>query len=486
MRKYKLIYVIAFMTFLGLSACEDKLELDPYQSIDAEETNTSEKVLLTANSVYERMQNADLFGANMNYFSELLGRSSDVSWVGTFNTKREMGRKLLLINNADVRDVWSEAYYTINICNIVLSKLDIIEDADDRNRVEAEMLATRGWIYFELTRFWGKQYDTSGSNSQLAVPILLEPVEGEDDVTYPARNTVGEVYTRVLSDLTGAEALFASYHTATGDNRMTFLNVNVVKAVLARVYLQMGDYANATIKANDVIESGMYNLVDAPLKAFNNSSYTPEDIFALQQTALSNAGESNAGLTTHYASLSGNGRGDMEMTSDFLDLFEIGDLRGEITTDLASSALITDVSTMYYIGVGQSSNNGGINTAKYGDGKKNTPLIRFAEMYLIRAEGNFEEGTSLGDTPLNDINRVRARSNASAYTTVNQDNIRQERYFELCWEGFRLHDLRRWNVNIYNPDDDTESIAYDADRLVLPVPERELEVNDNLVQNSGY
>ncbi|RKD96901.1 RagB/SusD family nutrient uptake outer membrane protein [Marinifilum flexuosum] len=486
MRKYKLIYVIAFMTFLGLSACEDKLELDPYQSIDAELTNTSEKVMLTANSVYERMQNADLFGANMNYFSELIGRSSDVSWVGTFNTKREMGRKLLLINNADVRDVWIEAYYTINICNIVLSKLDIIDDADDRNRVEAEMLATRGWIYFELARLWGKQYESAGSNSQLAVPILLDPVEGESDVTYPGRSSVGDVYSRVLSDLTGAETLFTTYHTATGDSRMTYLNANVVKAVLARVYLQMGDYANATIKANDVIQSGSYGLVDAPLKAFNNSSYTPEDIFALQQTALSNAGESNAGLTTHYASLAGNGRGDMEMTSDFLDLFEVGDLRGGLTTDLAGSALITDVSTMYYIGVGQSSNNGGINTAKYGDGKKNTPLIRFAEMYLIRAEGNFEEGTSLGDTPLNDINRVRARSNASAYTTVDQNSIRQERYFELCWEGFRLHDLRRWKVNVYNPDDDTESIAYDADRLVLPVPERELEVNDNLVQNSGY
>jgi len=338
MKKIKLIYIVAFMTFLGMSACEDRLELDPYQSIDAEETNTSEKVILTSNSVYERMQDANLFGADMNYFSELLGRNGDVGWIGTFNTKREMSRKLLLVNNVDVRDLWIEAYNTINICNIVLSKLDIIEDGDDRNRVEAEMLAARGWIYFELTRFWGKQYEVSGANSQLAVPIVLDPVEGEDAVTFPSRNTVGEVYTRVMADLTAAESLFLTYHGATGDSRSTYLNVNVVKAVLSRVYLQMGDYANATIKANDVIESSNYNLVDVPFKAFNNSSYVSEDIFALQQTALSNAGESNNGLATHYASLAGNGRGDMEMTEDFLSIFEVDDLRGMITRNLTSTS----------------------------------------------------------------------------------------------------------------------------------------------------
>lgn len=442
--------------------------------------------MLTSNSVYQRMQDADLFGANMNYFSELLARNTDVSWIGTFNTKKEMNTKFLLKNNSDVRDLWIEAYYTINICNIVLSKLDIIESDNDRKRVEAEMLAVRGWVYFELARFWGKQYEKGGDNSQLAIPIVLEPVEDESSVTFPARNTVAEVYTRVLSDLGSAETLFADYHTATKDGRATFLNVYVVKAVLARVYLQMGDYANATIKSNDVIGNTSYSLADVPYKAFNNSSYISEDIFVLQQTALSNAGESNAGLATHYASLSGNGRGDMEMTSDFLNLFEENDLRGKLTESLSSSALITDVSTMYYIGVGQSSNNGGINTSKYGDGKKNTSLIRLAEMILIRAEGNFEEGTSLGDTPLNDINRVRSRAKASIYITIDQAKIRQERYLELCWEGFRLHDLRRWKVNVYDPEVKSFTLPYNADRLVLPIPEREMEVNPNLDQNSGY
>ncbi len=108
-------------------------------------------------------------------------------------------------------------------------------------------------------------------------------------------------------------------------------------------------------------------------------------------------------------------------------------------------------------------------------------------MYLTRAEGNFEAGTTHGDTPLNDINLVRNRAGASQHGAITQDLIRNERFLELCWEGFRLHDLKRWKLDVYNPDQGaTSDLAYNSGRLVLPIPEREMEVNDNLIQNDYY
>ena len=137
---------------------------------------------------------------------------------------------------------------------------------------------------------------------------------------------------------------------------------------------------------------------------------------------------------------------------------------------------------MYYIGVGTILNSGGINTSKWGDYYANIPLIRLAEMYLIRAEANFEKGgAQIGpNTPTEDINLIRARSLAPVYTgTVTQEQIRNERYFELCWEGHRLHDLKRWHSDI-------GSLPYDAGNLILPIPFREMEVNSLLVQNPWY
>ncbi len=183
-----------------------------------------------------------------------------------------------------------------------------------------------------------------------------------------------------------------------------------------------------------------------------------------------------------YASLNGMGRGDYEIQQVFLDRFSPSDLRGMFQEDTEESYTIDNITMMYYKGVGTIINNGGINTAKWGDYYANLPLIRLAEMYLIRAEANFEDpGADIGpDTPTQDINTIRARSNAPLYAgTVTRQQIRDERYFELCWEGFRLHDLKRWKVSI-------DSYPYNAGNLILPIPFREMEVNDLLEQNEWY
>lgn len=146
------------------------------------------------------------------------------------------------------------------------------------------------------------------------------------------------------------------------------------------------------------------------------------------------------------------------------------------------SYTISEIDSMYYYGVGTINNYGGINTAKWGDYYANIPAIRLAEMYLIRAEANFEStGPLVGsNTPTQDINIIRDRANAPAYTgAVTQAQIRQERYWELCWEGHRLHDLKRWKMNI-------GTLSYDAGNLILPIPFREMEANDLLVQNTWY
>jgi len=322
-----------------------------------------------------------------------------------------------------------------------------------------------------MTRLFGLPYEPGGANSQPGIPIVLTPTLDVADAIEVARNTVEECYDQALADLTSARDLLP-------EENGIYATTWAASAILARLYLQQGNFAAAATEANSVIESGSFSLEPHPLMPFNITGTSPEVIFALQNNVASNT----AWLTVMYASLNGMGRGDYDIQPGFLTKFDPEDLRGMLQTDTEASFTIADINMMYYIGVGTILNSDGINTSKWGDYYANIPLIRLAEMYLIRAEANFEKGGTLTgpNTPTEDINIVRERSLAPAYTSdVTRDQIRNERYFELCWEGHRLHDLKRWQMTIGSDN-------YDAGNLILPIPFRELEVNSLLVQNPWY
>ena len=129
-------------------------------------------------------------------------------------------------------------------------------------------------------------------------------------------------------------------------------------------------------------------------------------------------------------------------------------------------------------------------SSKWGKFDANINVIRLAEMILTRAEANFRNGTSVGAAPIADINAIRHRAGLDDLIPANLDlqEIRDERYRELCFEGHRLHDIRRFRENVTVPsgDDSGAVLPWNHPRLVLPIPQRELDVNSNLTQNPGY
>ncbi len=111
---------------------------------------------------------------------------------------------------------------------------------------------------------------------------------------------------------------------------------------------------------------------------------------------------------------------------------------------------------------------------------RNLPVIRLAELYLTRAEANMRLGTSVGATPLQDINRTRQRAGLPALVTVTLNDIFLERRLELAHEGHRIHDIKRLMGT-------ADGLAYNDDKLVLPIPFREVNASKGvIVQNSGY
>lgn len=237
--------------------------------------------------------------------------------------------------------------------------------------------------------------------------------------------------------------------------------------MLSRVYLSMGQYAAAASQADTVIESGNFTLTGTYDKTFNTDGNSTEDIFAIQQSLQSNAGTTNNGLATFYMPYAINGvqvggRGDAQVDPLYADDFEPADFRINYMTNGTS---ISGYSGTY--------------PNKWNAFYKTIPVIQLAEMYLTRGEGNLVAGTSVGDVPLNDINAVRSRSAASLLATVGQTDFIEERFRELGFEGDRMWSEKRvqWSIS---------GLGFDDDKLVMPIPQTDIDANTNLKQNGGY
>ena len=434
-----------------LLACGEQLNIEPENSISTDQgLNTSSDVEALLVGAYDILGDDDLYGGLLLRDAELLGGDNELFWDGTFVDPGEIYRKQILVNNLQVEQTWYEAYEAINITNNVLANLDVVEE-DEQARVEGEARFIRGTLYFELVRFYGRAWNDGDPAANLGVPIVLEPTTTINESSFVSRATVAQVYEQALTDLQTAEDLLP-------ETNSFFATQRAAQAMLSRVYLMQGRYPEAAQAASDVISSGLYQLNAAYADAFaNESANTLEDIFAIQVTSQDGINEMN----TFFAPPANLGRGDIYMLEPHLALYEEGDER------LA----------LFYFDEDQEQTYTGKWTEQFG----NVNIIRLAEMYLTRAEANFRAGTTIGATPLEDINTIRTRAGLEPLDELTLDAILLERRRELAFEGHWIHDLKRTERSV-------GKLPFDSPALVYPIPQRELDANPELQdeQNPGY
>lgn len=463
MKKIQFIYSLAVVALFIFGSCADRLDVLPTDNIETKVSLSSSKdIEAYLIGAYDGLQgansNGDTYAGGFQYTSELLGDNGEIRFGGSFANLLEISARAVATNNLTAETQWTRSYSTINRCNTVLSVLDTVL-ASKRARVEAEALFIRGALYFELTRLYGKQWGDGDNAVNPSVPIILKPTTLFSDKDAVARNTVAEVYAQAIADLTKAEA-------ALPVNNGVYATKGAAGAILARLYLQQGNYVAAAAAADRVIASNRYSLTPTFAGAFNTKLNSgggnpSEYVFAVQVTDQDGFNGMNTFFGITIGSIPGTaGRGDMRIQAAHTALYDSTDIRGKyfIRTSATSTRLYTQ---------------------KFLDRFGHVPVVRLAEMYLTRAEANFRQGTTVGATPLADINRTRKRAGLADLTTVTLDNILKERRLELAFEGFKLHDVKRTKGT-------AGTLAWNSDKLVLPVPQREIDVNKSLKQNPGY
>lgn len=458
----KKIYLIMVFFLAIFTSCEDELDTTPFQSVDDNAVFTSLQGFENAVAgIYDGLQDADVYGANVIQDAEI--KAQYVIWGGSFTSYSEIASKTMVTVNAESTRLWVDGYDVINRANKVLDALVI--GLDDpafiavQDRLKGEALFARAITYYELVRNFGLPYNT-GSTSDLGVPIILTGTSNVDDAqNNSARATVSEVFSQVISDLKEAETLLpavASFERA---------SMYSAKGFLARVYLTMKDYTNANNYANEVIDDGSFSLDGNPASSFGPAS-SLESVFAIVHTSTDNLSNDNAGLNDYFSPFE---RADISIPQSTLDLFEAGDSR-------LSSLFIEEDEQIW--------------SNKWIADDANLPIIRLAEMYLISAESLYELGGNDG-AAADMLNVVRNRANLTDVSVTGvalRDSIRMEFLREFIAEGHAVYDLQRWQqpVGFSLATRAGETVPWNDPSLVFPIPQREIDVNENLTQNPGY
>jgi starch-binding outer membrane protein, SusD/RagB family len=462
--------VILAMVLL-LSACSKDFttQIPSNQTSPSVALSTEGALQVALNGMYAGLRSSNLYGRTIPIVGDLMG---DNIYISPINSGRYILQYTFTVIPSDgfVTGEWNDSYNAILRCNNII---DAAVPADANvNEYKGEAYATRALLYFNLVNTYAKPYTDDPSSP--GVPLVLHYAP----YAQPARNTVKEVFTQIVSDLKAADTLMSVQLYSNSSQFSQYAG----EALLAKVYLYMGDYADAKAAAVDVINNGGFTLVPgANLIAYWNNPAIRTDfvetLFEVSSDKIDNDGSDQ--LAGMYDQV--NGYGDMLCSTDLYNLYT--------STDVRASMIIPGNKGGPVLVVNKYTNMGNPND------KDKTKVLRLSDIYLIAAETCLQTG----DQPdaLTYLNAIAQRGDtSSSFTGYNvsgaalQAQIIQERRKELAFEGDRFYDLNRLKDTISRSTDyqpaTARTILYGDSRRVAPVPFTQIQSNPNIKQNSGY
>ncbi|MCO6492805.1 MAG: RagB/SusD family nutrient uptake outer membrane protein [Phaeodactylibacter sp.] len=486
----KNIFSLLFTTLLA-SSCNFLSNVEPSDQLSVEEVfQTANDLEAALTGAYDGVQHGSLLGRNTVLFADLMTNNVDYRSGAFLNVAT------LQMDPTDfyAENLWAQGYKTINHLNAILAALgpvaaqDASLTAEDAARIEGEARFLRGVIYFELARLFCQPFG-SGKYQELGLPLMLAPVLTAEQLQFPARSSIAETYAQAIADIGKGRALLPGTSARGRANRYAAI------AYLARIAFQQEDYAMATALAGEIIDSRRYMQTPTP-EEFFVSEGSSEEIWAILASA-SDEIEGGGGLSSVYHP---SGPNEAYISEDL----KKNGYEAVVTPGQLAALQSAGYATADFRYAPPLISHDTARTNKYENGwtenEDDAPIARLAEFLLMRAEALARtEGVNEESIAL--LNQVRGRSlrvvdslgqevpAGSALLLYQADDfadgaalidaITLERRVELAFEGNYLHDLMRRK-------EPARGLPYDDERLRLPIPQREVDANPNLVQNGGY
>ncbi|WP_256006264.1 MULTISPECIES: RagB/SusD family nutrient uptake outer membrane protein [Pedobacter] len=456
----KISTVAIILTGLVASSCKKLIEIpsNATNKVSAEFVFTDSASIVSAVAgVYTN------FG--LSAFSPLFGSGAVTIYTGLTGDELTVGASTytgtdfynnqITPDNSTNRSIWADAYknlYQINIClngiegsNAISSKL--------KNQLIGELKVDRALYYYYMVNLWG--------------PVPLITSTDYKETQRMPRSSVEDVFKLIMSDLTDAQQRLTAEYPSAGRIRP---NLHVAQALLAKVYLYLGQYQNAIDASSKVISSPLYSLT-----ALNNVFLSGSEE-AIWQLPANGVYYQTVEAST-FIPYSPTAQPNYVLSPQLLAAFESGDPRVAIWTGVNT----VGSATYYYPRKYKNTSAGQTPAEDY-------MIFRLADIYLVRAEA-YAQLDKLPEA-LADLNKIRDR--AQDRVDISTDSkatalsaILHERQVELfCEWGNRWIDLKR--TKMIDAVLDPVKPFWKSSAAVFPVPLAERQANPALDQNDDY
>jgi hypothetical protein len=474
--------IIAFLLISVFFSCTSLDETPDSILTSGQFYKTTEDAVAAVNGVYEAALNPGPIAMYNRLFNLAIEVQTDDVIAGQRVTNvdvRAMSSLTHATTNDRVDELWKEHYVAVNRASTAIDNITEMANIDEtrKTRLINEAKFLRGLLYFNLVRLWGE------------VPLVLHaPGSVDKETINVSRDPVETVYAQVIEDLTDAENLPDPNEYASVDaGRATG---GAARALLAKVYLTRQEWRLAVQKSSEVINGSYgYDLFENFADVFDAATKNgKEHLFSAQCQGGNNKGNRMGSSCTPTGIPGIAAAGTDEIASGVYELYDEKDKRRAVTffTDLVSprdgKTYTFEPHFCKYFDPAEISNPT--------ESNRNIPVIRFAEVLLIYAEAvNEAEGTPTAEA-YRAINRVRERAGLDDLPAgLTQSQFREavytERRLELMFEFHRWFDLVRTKRLIPALQVAGKTNASERHYL-LPVPQRERDLNPNLSQNPGW
>jgi hypothetical protein len=446
------------------SSCESFLEVDlPKSKISRGTVYSTDATAMSAvTGIYNEMVNSSSFssGANLSV-TALAGLSSDdLEYVADLiPANTEFSSNDLTKENSTILNLWTSMYKIIYQSNAVLTGLDNSSSVTNSvgSQLRGEALFVRAFTHFYLVNMFGE------------VPIILS--NDYQNNSSVSRSPIDDVYAQIIDDLVVAESLLSESYVSADRVRP---NKFAATALLARVYLYLGNWAAAESASSRIIDSDLYTLEGIENVFLIGSREAIWQLYPKTQdgvTGCTNEGYFFSPLRVGAFNI---------LSRNVISAFENGDRRETVWTD----SLTSETGSVFY-------------PKKYrqdafGPMTEYSIVFRLAEQYLIRAESRVRQSNLLG--AIQDVDSIRRRASLPLIQDLNPNisvsdlllSLERERQLEFFSEwGHRWFDLKRTDrANIILSP---LKSGWSNDDQLYPIPQAEFDKNPQLGrQNDGY
>ena len=446
---------IAISALLLLVSCEQEfLSVKPSsniirpQSLEDLERLLDNSDVINVNGVLQRL-------ASDEYYIQTLEIWESLPWATQRNAY--LWKDDVYEGETHIRD-WDDLYRAVFYANSVLEELDRIGGSDQKrvNDIRGRALFIRAYAFYDLLNTFAPFYNSQTSGTDLGIPLRLTA----DVNRFDKRATIKDCYNMIIDDLQEAAMLLAAERPPQLRTRQS---KTAAYALLARIFLNMGDYPRAEEYASRSLH--LYGDI-TDFNALDKESEQPfqnndtDVIYYMTQVQAYNT-------TTGVSSIIGRFMG---IDGALIDLYDSSDLRLQIFFGRNAEG-------RYY--------------RKNMFGTRGSILMPFTglatdEIFLIKAESEARNGKleSAAQTLVQFLEKRFVQGSVINVGPFDQDElikrILEERRKELVWRSLRWNDLKRLNREGRNIVLHRELGSYrdklepNSTKYIFPIPDNEL------------